>query len=213
MRQHRNAKFLTNGDGPWRLFKNVWLYECMNLLIVWKKINAKRVASGHQTFIDIYKKKITTRARSIFVHLEKVSKVCDFSNIKKNDDILFCYLSSVTFHPSVLTCSIIDGDLLDVCVWALGARLEGPDERVHGRPGDQGPHNPPTLLQSHPNNLTKFFLWKSNSKKYLFSHPYNLHQHFSTITIRRPSFSCIQKTSKVFFFKKESHLHPNNLVL
>ncbi len=35
------------GDGPLRMFINEW---CMNVSIVQRKINAKRVAYGHQTF-------------------------------------------------------------------------------------------------------------------------------------------------------------------
>ena len=35
----------------------------------------------------------------------------------------------------------------------LGALAQGLDELLHGGARDEGPHDPPTLLQSHPHNL------------------------------------------------------------
>ena len=35
----------------------------------------------------------------------------------------------------------------------LGALAQGLDELLHGGARDEGPHDPPTLLQPHPHNL------------------------------------------------------------
>ncbi len=123
------------------------MYEYTYCMKWRKKKILKWVASGHQIFTKKEKQIffIYPDQKFFFAHLETKSQVFKY---KEKQWHFVIYLPTFFGHIpfSVLTCSIIDGDLLDVCVWALGARLEGPDERVHGRPGDQGPHNPPTLL-------------------------------------------------------------------